>query len=146
MNREIEFRGKHFYRGEWIYGDLIRYSEKEWLIMEPFYKNWDVLESGTKVNSDTIGQYSGLKDKNGVKIFEGDILNNSYEGKNALVTFAYGGFCCVYPPKNRAEEEGEPKFDTLGLYIVFNNSRGCNTEVIGNIHDSPELLEPTNET
>ena len=113
--REILFRGKRADTGEWIIGDLyhVLKSKKDYLIAP-------IDEMGVDVVASTVGQYTGLTDKNGVKIFEGDILRAADYPKDTL-TFSinwydYGGF------------------NTLGV----NPSA---FEAIGNIHDNPELLE-----
>ncbi len=127
--REILFRGKNS-NGNWIYGNLNFYPD----INRTFIRknNKELLPSfqsslEEEVNKKTVGQCVGLTDKNGTKIFEGDIVKND-NGMKTSVEFYRGRY---YPfiafPEFRCWDEEE-----------------C--EVIGNIHDNPELLESESDT
>jgi uncharacterized phage protein (TIGR01671 family) len=111
--REIEFRGKDS-TGKWLHGDLACSS---------YGRGITAIEE-VLVDSETVGQYTGVKDKNGVKIFEGDIVEwfefNGAERRVNDVVFAHGGFFFCNDS------------DTIGHYYGLS--------VIGNIHDNPELL------
>ena len=130
--REILFRGKRTVIGDWISGFLVDGSHiGSWLECEP-------------VHPETVGQFTGLTDKNGKKIFEGDIFHLDDE-IIAVVIFKDGCF--------RLEEYGhsgawtESGFDECGggwgviecdpidWYTIMD------MEIIGNIHDNPELME-----
>ena len=118
--REILFRGKRLDNGEWIQGDIVQFPVHGVVIIEqePSYKD-------AEVDSDTVGQFTGLTDKNGTKIFEGDIVDClEYYGE---VYYDHEG--CFDLRDNTSE--------MCGGFIGSYNS----LKVVGNIHDNPELLE-----
>ena len=118
--REILFRGKHTVNGEWIFGYLV--SEN----------NIGNLVECDPVIPTTVGQFTGLTDKNGKKIFEGDIVKNEYEsGKYKYFKIVYGEQTLGWKIRNKYGMFGR-LCDVIG-----------NMEVIDNIHDNPELLEVT---
>lgn len=128
--REILFRGKRFCDGEWVDGSLFIDEKKDKHEILVGYVNYRV---GWEVIPDTVGQFTGLTDKNGKKIFEGDIVQ--YYGTYALEVFI---------------ENGHTKirwFDTVTnsecteLFFGHDEEALGEVEVIGNIHDNPELLE-----
>ena len=134
--RDIEFRGKTFTH-VWLYGSLVSSENLPTAIYFEVGKKYKKFDWGA-VRPETVGQYTGLKDKNGIKIFEGDIVEyHTTEGDTYrremiwdgnLLLWTVGGF-----PYMRLKESGyiQPSTDIL--------------EVIGNIPDNPELLEAHNE-
>lgn len=126
--RDIEFRGKRTDNGEWVYGNLVRGCDKKYAYIVEF-GNRELCRNYVDVNPDTVGQYTGLADKNGTKIFEGDIVTMpSYGGGRwkSVVYFKSG------------------KFAVDGSNYGFKDIRPQNMLVIGNIYDNPELLGGNN--
>ena len=133
--REILFRGKDTAK-KWHYGVPVAFSDKHVVITTPEARN-------NRVVPETVGQYTGLKDKNGERIFEGDI------GR--------------YKQTDGAKRNGQPIIctgkviyndGTASFAVESKDASGCEYfdyfpikefEIIGNIHDNPELLEVGNE-
>ncbi|MDR0979485.1 MAG: YopX family protein [Lachnospiraceae bacterium] len=127
--REILFRGKTFTKEdyEWIYGYL--YKEKEVLCISD-----DIYEiKGQVILKDTVGQFTGLLDKNGVKIFEGDIVKFTDYTNNENGCEGFDNIGAV--------EYGEFGFDITNRNYVDLDDTLCTVEIIGNIYDNPELPE-----
>ena len=142
--REILFRGKRVDNGEWEYGDLLHkhynFNTKADIVIHNNVMKY-------KVIPETVGQFTGLTDRNGKKIFDGDLLNGfQYPFLNAnahnyfaeVVWFenspAFGLYTHKHPLSAvRGISEGN-------CYYMddFDSSQW---EVIGNIHDNPELLK-----
>ena len=131
--REILFRGKRTHNGEWVYGDFVRGNERKSLRDSIFvYDSETQSFNDYEINPSTLGQYTGLTDKNGKRIFEGDVAK-VLQGKDkdiAYVGFENGAFM-LYPKTGNIYER------TLWEYW-YND---WDVEVIGNITDNPELLE-----
>ena len=123
--REILFRGKRVDNGEWVYGYYAHLPSAAGAADIIYVPASDPDDSNHTVfvDPETIGQFTGLTDKNGVKIFEGDIVE--YEGKRYSINYLphYARFSAVKPNT---------------VFCVFAYQRG---EVIGNIYDNPELIE-----
>ena len=141
--REILFRGKRVDNGEWVCGDLFNnYNDKKFIgeLIINDYKGTacDRYEIGTSIVEcipSTVGQYTGLTDKNGKKIFEGDIVKGLFVfGEiSSVVIFKYGSFGIEW------------NIDEIKVLDPFLGLRNIECEVIGNIHDNPELLKVGDE-
>ena len=131
---EILFRGKRTDNGEWVYGyyTKARYylnGEEMHIIFAPDVEAFPHCEftGYEEVLPETVGQYTGLTDKNGVRIFEGDILTIENEGVYAAIK---------YNESNAAfYVEDEDHEDYLG------EAWETDVIIIGNIHDNPEILK-----
>lgn len=132
--REIKFRGKRVDNGEWVYGDLIhRYSN--WIYIAPIPSTIEI--TPIEIDPETVGQYTGLKDKKGKEIYEGDIVRQRrflgwdkqngerYKDIYGVVRFENGMFTCG-----------------IVDYTLIDWNK-C--EVIGNKWENPELLKEVKE-
>lgn len=123
--REILFRGKRKDNGEWVYGDLLQNIDR-YKIRER-EKDITRIAKSYEVIPETVGQYTGLKDKNGKMIFEGDIVTGLFNYNKITGYIKYGSDCTFYIERN-------------GLYGILLNNAEDWLEVIGNIYGNPELI------
>ena len=138
--REILFRGKainrnegchrtEYQNGEWVYGLVTRLYDEQFKNLPAEMTNTNGI-SGIEIDYKTIGQYTNMLDKNGTKIFEGDIIDffgrSDGDGYGVVKYDAY---------------ETEFGFEYDNIYRSLGNFYPENIEVIGNIHDNPELLK-----
>jgi uncharacterized phage protein (TIGR01671 family) len=132
--REILFRGKRE-DGEWVYG----LPFMEWPSCEIAGIESTPLSDGLHlVIPETIGQYTGLTDKNGKKVFEGDICRACLDPEICVCVVEYDERTASF-----IVEVGKTEMLTFLDYMIARNSVGDKVwiEVIGNIHDNSELLE-----
>lgn len=143
--REILFRGKRSDNGEWVEGCGIIATEN-WVSI--FTVNDDIDENSSEVNEievlpETVGQYTGLTDKNGKRIFEGDIVKTHYANAKKsdfveTVVFHNGKFCAFR--SNNDCKQWTMLYDGVKHLAIDKSVYMDSVEIIGNIHDNPELL------
>lgn len=133
MKRTIKFRGKRLDNGEWLYGDLMHDNAGGCYVYPIESEN---LFKENKVNSDTVGQFTGLIDKNGKEIYEGDIILSQKCNCRAIlhkVDYNEDNAMFVAKPTHGWDFD----FCQISKYWIDKYGK----EVIGNIHDNPELLK-----
>lgn len=159
MDREILFRGKRIDNGEWVYGLLCQYHEG--ISAKIALNDFGAFDIGMAycVDPVTVGQYTGLTDCNGDRIFDGDIVkwhredillagiymgygyvSNGYKyGDKLIVRCLESGFMLCRRNDGLPDiPNGNGKIDN---YTFWNYHRFL--KIVGNIHDNPELLEET---
>ena len=132
--REIKFRGKRYDSEKWIYGNLVDDDvilTRGCLCVDDDYIGFE--DDWSSVKPETVGQFTGLLDKNGKEIYEGDIVLclSKTDKAEMVVIFEDGEFRMVLTEKYHVYTTG------FGFYAI----RNFDKEVIGNIHDNPELAE-----
>lgn len=154
--REIKFRGKFVGTGDWVYGDLIHKRHTDDVVMIQDDKGL-----GCDVCPGTVGQYTGLHDFNGNEIYEGDIVKiEEYKNELMEIEHEYDDFDVFSLDEIKGEKTKEfisrvfwedglffvNDSDISGYYlnVIAGDMRKSQpifvTEIIGNIHDNPELL------
>lgn len=127
--REILFRGKCKKTGKWLEGDYDHFYSLDGIF--PMINIWG--DESINAIPDSIGEYSGICDDFGVKIFEGDIVAGALwwfeKPKNGVVVFREGSFGLLWH-RGKVEQ-----------FSAFTSICNMSYKVIGNIHDNPELLE-----
>lgn len=130
--RTIKFRGKAYCGLGWVYGDMRQRSGHNPSIFTKYDKNGKVTNRKVAVLKDTVGQFTGLHDKDGREIYEGDILR--WRDKDYVVTFFNGMFY------GSVEECNENVLGGYPLWMVL-AQEDAPLAVVGNVTDNPELLK-----
>lgn len=126
--KKILFRAKQiddnkWVDGKWVEGHYFSNCNGTWIFQYPYHATFTGIDVMVKVDPETVGQYTGITDRNGTKIFEGDIV----KWKDELYEI-------VYLPKYT-------RFAARKPHVVFEIIALELSEVVGNIHDNPKLIE-----
>ena len=138
--RSIKFRARSIENSKWIFGHF--FHDQQFIDGHPcqdVYMIRDDCDQDHQVDSDTLGQYIDLKGKNGVDIYEGDILSHTYYYSPEMSSDQYKQTDIV-------EVKVPDFFIWLGSDVVQNSPESTEEfvacmKLIGNIHENPELLE-----
>jgi len=138
--REILFRGKRADDGEWIEGGYFKYDKRTYITVEKEnieYKPGDTHIASYEAISKTVGQFTGILDKKGVKVFEGDILVNALREQDTRKFLVQWDIkCSRFLAVTKPLELGP--CDNRYLWYV-GDELNKNGLIIGNIHDNSEL-------
>lgn len=140
MEREIKFRGKRIDNGLFIYGNLSIEFDGScfisfWIskLTEPETNFYEPVQLSFEVDPKTVGQLTGLKDKNGKEIYEGDIIIGAYKQKSIVKWVEF------YGEENFGDGMGYAGWN-IDLYSGYPPKKH-KLEIIGNIHQNEELLK-----
>lgn len=149
--REILFRGKLKYSDDWVYGDLFHLEGD---CTQIFARDDPHAWRNDVVDPNTVGQFTGLLDKYGTKVFEGDVIRMN-QCQEDLAEVCFGEFKCIDMETESATDtvigwhykviptDALSQVEPFSLPFQMNEhwAKACSYEVIGNIHDNPEPLK-----
>jgi len=121
--RQIKFRGKSIKKKEWVYGYYFFNGNEHGIVTNTAY-----IGSWEEVDPATLGQFTGLLDKNGKEVYDRDIVPTKFGNREIFWDEKRFGFCYTMPIMGQSTE---------GIFNIYNLN---DPEVIGNIHDNPSLL------
>lgn len=140
--RDIKFRGKRIDTGGWVYGCLLIEVEGCFIsyqlskLTEPEHNFYDIVTANKEVYPETVGQFTGLKDREGKEIFEGDVITYKDYTNGAVLSFT-------------GEDKQPRRTSVIKLDNIITGFKAYgmadfdvrHIKVIGNIHENPELLK-----
>nr|DAW31151.1 MAG TPA: YopX protein [Caudoviricetes sp.] len=134
MNRTIKFRGKSIYGEDWLYGSLVKIEKNRYAVIPPL-NNIEIGKSigMYEVYPETVGQFTGLLDKDGKEIYEGDILHT--------ITFGFNPeeYTAIILYRNCSFQLSNGR--NLFYFGQSDLTKMDDTIVIGNIYDNPDLIK-----
>lgn len=141
--RTIKFRGKRLTDGAWIYGDFFRNRGLSFIASDGIAENPLATWRDYNVDPETVGQFTGLHDKNGKEIYEGDLIKSP---SGLVYTVIFGTW--VHDEKKEFPKIID-KYEHTGWCISLDgntpcellDSEVCSGVIAGNVHDNPELLK-----
>ena len=140
--REIKFRGKRIYNGEWVEGSLCQGENRIFIVYDndftvsTIYGETNLISDRFfEVDPATVGQYTGLTDKNGKEIYEGDIVTTDIKRPYLIVEFRDGSFMF------NCNDGGKDYYDIMMPIMKEPQSTYKYGEIIGNIYENPELIK-----
>lgn len=138
-NFEKKFKNASFFSNGFVFGSLVIYKNKYYICLNIKLNMLGIIFNSNESNMtatmievipETVSQYIGLKDKKRNKIFEDDIIERFWLGKKYIYRIDYDKYIASFIGK-----------DIYGLYFTTFDYDAYEFEIIGNIHDNPELLE-----
>ena len=128
-----EYRALRKDNGEWVYGNLVTTKHFTFVLNTSFIPALSLPSKDfIEVNPETIGQFTGFKDKNGLEIYEGDIVSMQHGLYKYTVSFENGSFVCYHLQAKDLVNGGKLKWGLLSR--SFELGEDFELEIIGNIH------------
>lgn len=144
---EILFRGKRADNGEWVEGNLnidpdLKTALIWWFDYSSSEDGMERLEKDESVDPSTVGQFTGLTDKNGRKIFEGDIVSGIAYSSENIGEIVWTDKIAAFRVRYRCREDPTAwENSSIRKAVSYGKKNEYAAKIIGNIHDNPELLE-----